>query len=357
MLQISSMDLHFLAKEFNELFQNQRIDNFYYIEQTFSIRVFVSGKGHIYLSNKVSKYLFLTEQKDEATHPSSFVQHLRKYLKSGFIRKITQLEGERILKIEIEKKIDDEIKKFFLFLEVFAGGNIILTDDNYTIKNALDKKKFKDRHIKVHQTYQLPPKKEISPFNINKELFEKMLKETDLTIVKFLAIKLGMGGKFSEEVCEISNIDKNKNENFSKDDINKIEKALNTIENIKINAYNTINEKGEIDNFYPFEFITTKSKSIKETQTFNEAVSNYFNQFKEEKDLKKESYEKELKKLNNIVNKQKAQKEQILKDYEKFNEAGNKIYENFAALFIEFKSSSTRAKFSYILFPASLNFS
>lgn len=329
MQQISSMDLYYLCKEFNEMFQNQRIDNFYYQDQTFYIRIFVSGKGHKYLINKISKFIYITEEKEDSQHPSSFIQHLRKYLKSGFVRNITQIEGERILKIEIDKKEKEEIKKYYIILEVFAGGNIILADEHLTIKNALDKKSFKDRKVKVHQTYELPPKKELSPFNLNKELFEQSLKETDLTLVKFLAIKLGMGGKFAEEICLIANIDKNKKENYTKEDIKNLELTLKNIEKKEIKAQNTINEKNEIENFFPFEFISNKNKKTTNCKNFNEAIKNYFETQKNEKDVKKEEFEKELKKLKNRLQKQLEQKEQILKDYEKLNNAGNKIYENF----------------------------
>ena len=126
----------FCLLQLNETLKDQRIDNFYYENETFYIRVYVRNQGHKYLTNKISKFIYLGDEKADSNRPTSFIQHLRKYLKNGFIRAVEQIEGERILKITIESKTGDKIEKFFLYLEIFAGGNIILTDSKNKIKNS-----------------------------------------------------------------------------------------------------------------------------------------------------------------------------------------------------------------------------
>lgn len=62
-----------------------------------------------------------------ASAPSPFVTRLRKYLKSRRITGITQIGTDRVIDISFSDGT------YHLFLEFFAGGNIILTDREYTI--------------------------------------------------------------------------------------------------------------------------------------------------------------------------------------------------------------------------------
>lgn len=61
--------------------------------------------------------------------PNKFILKLRKHIKGLFVDKIKQIGVERILKITF--KGADRSKEeftFFLYLEFYAKGNIILTD-------------------------------------------------------------------------------------------------------------------------------------------------------------------------------------------------------------------------------------
>jgi predicted ribosome quality control (RQC) complex YloA/Tae2 family protein len=141
MKQLSSVDLYFLTKELTIL-ENQRIDNFYFENDTFYLKVYVKNHGNLFLTNKVSKYIYLGKSKAESSHPPNFIIFLRKYLKNGFIREVKQIESERILKFRIEKKNDnDELVSFYLIFELFANGNLVVCDNNMNIKNSLYKKK------------------------------------------------------------------------------------------------------------------------------------------------------------------------------------------------------------------------
>jgi len=335
MKQISSLDLYFLTLEFKQKLENSRIETFYYEKGIFYIRLYTKKDANMYLTNKVSKYIYMTKEKDDMSEPKNFVQYLRKYLKNAYIKTINQVENERIIKLELEYKEPEnkEIKIYYLILELFANGNVILVDKDYTILNSLEKKKFKDRTVMVKDTYELPPQKELNLFNPKPELLEKELKESDLSIVKFLAIKFGIGGKFAEEICELSKIDKNLNANeLKKEQIKDITENLSKITESKLQAYNILDENDKIIDFIPFEFTSIKNKKI-QTASFNEAIKNYYESEQEETfDQKEKEYEKELAKLVNRLKKQESQKDEILIDYEKLNGIGNKIYDNYALL-------------------------
>ncbi len=337
MKQISSLDLFYLTKEFKEIIENSRIETFYLEEDIFYIKIYVKGRGHYFLKNKISKYIYLTNRKEEeSTIPKSFIQYLRKFLKNGIIKEIEQIENERILKIEISKKnsLNNEFEIFYLFIELFANGNIIICDKDLIIINSLQKKKFKDRKVMVKDSYVLPPQKEINIHTLdkNEDKLKQKLKESDLSIVKFIAIELGIGGKYAEEIIFNSKINKNINSNeLNNEEINSIIKNSKELIERELSPSLIINEDNKIIDFEPI-FLKSINKKRKELSNFNEVIKTYFKQFENKRDQKEEEFKKELLKLENRIKKQEKQREEILINYEKFNSIGNKIYENYSLI-------------------------
>jgi len=335
MKQISSLDLYFLTLEFKEKLENSRIESFYYEKEIFYIQLYTKKDANLYLTNKVSKYIFMAKEKVAMSEPKNFVQYLRKYLKNAHIKSINQVENERIINLELEYKDPEtkEVKIYYLILELFANGNVILTDKDMIILNSLEKKKFKDRVIMVTDKYELPPQKELNLFNPKLEILEKELKESDLSIVKFLAIKFGIGGKFAEEICILSEIDKNLDSNkLNSKQIEKITLNLSQIIKTQLQAYNILDENDLVTDFIPFDFKSITDKKEKK-KSFNDAIKNYFEIASiQTTDQKEKEYEKELAKLVNRLKKQEEQRNEIYTDYDKLNGIGNKIYEEFALL-------------------------
>ncbi len=325
MKQISSVDLFYLVREF-KVFENNRVDSFYYDEGIFYIRVYVRGVGHRYLINKVSKYIYLGDSKVDSSTPDSFVSYLRKYLKSSFIREISLIPNERIIKISFEQKRLEKIETYYVYLELFAKGNIIVCDSDNVILNSLVKRKFKARNVMVHDVYKLPPKKDISYMNTDEMKLSDELRGSDLSLVKFLAINLGLGGKFSEEVC--FRLEVNKDVLCSEfKDVKKLISSVNSVLSSKEEPC-VLRENGMILDFFPIRFKSVSN--LERVNSFNDAIKGYFEQHIEQKDSKVEQLSTEFKKLQNRLSKQEKLKEEVLRDYERYNLYGNKIYENYS---------------------------
>lgn len=338
MKQLSSVDLMYLVKDFQVLV-NQRVESFYFEDMTFFLRVYVRGVGHKYLTNKLSKYIYLGDSKVDAAHPNNFISFLRKHLKSSFVREISQVNNERILKIVFEQKIGEELKRFNLYLEMFANGNIILCDSNDIIMNSLTKKKYKDRVVMNGEKYELPPSSGLSLNEIDMDILEKEISETDLVLVKFLAIKFGIGGKFAEEICKRLSLDKNSEVKDAPFD--KIVTLLKSLKDIEVNAC-VLKSGDEIKDFFPFEFESVKG--LVNVGSFNDCIRDYFLQFNEKVDHRSKEFDKELKKLQNRLKKQEKSKEDVLKDYEEQNLIGTKIFENYALVDELLNSINSAAK-------------
>jgi len=331
MKQISSVDLFYLVIEFKQL-ENQRIDSFFYTDDVFYIQFYIKRKGKVFLINKVGKYVYMGKNKQESAHPSSFVQHLRKYLKNSYLISINQVEGERILLLDIEKKNGEsgEIIKYKLVLELFSNGNVILCDEDYNIKNSLIKKRMRDRKILVREKYCFPPKGDFNVFNLDKKLFELKLKEeNDFKISAFLATKFGIGGKFAKEVCAIAKVDSVKfSFDLNDDEISRVVKSLKDIFEKDVKAYGLLDKEGNVKDFIPFDFLSVKDEK-KEMNSFNDVVCGHFSSLIVEEDKTEKMFLSELKKLERRVKTQEKQKESVIEKSEKNNAIGNKIYENY----------------------------
>ena len=155
----------------------------------------------------MERQCFLLKKKTTDESPSEFCMLLRKNLEGKFLELIEQLEPERIVKLVFKSKDDAR----FLYLEVFGKGNVVLCNQENNIIDALIRQKFKDRSVMPKEKYNYPSMKH-NFFVINeKEALELFHNSNKDKLVTSLAIELGLGGIYSEEVCLLSDIDKNSN--------------------------------------------------------------------------------------------------------------------------------------------------
>ena len=169
------------------------------------LQLHVSGKGKQLLRIIPGKWMCLTSRKETTINPSGFSLLLRKYLDNAIITSIQQKDAERIVVFELEKE-----KKYSFIIELFSRGNVVLTDDTQHIIGVLEEHVWKDRTIKVKEKYLFPA----SLFNWKtitaKELYAVLQKSDKKNIATALAMEVGLGGVYAEEVCARQQIDKNK---------------------------------------------------------------------------------------------------------------------------------------------------
>jgi predicted ribosome quality control (RQC) complex YloA/Tae2 family protein len=331
MKAFSSVDLYFLTKELKKL-ETGRVESFYFEDMVFYMRIYNKSQGHQYITFKLGNYIYLSKEKHETSHPNPFVSYLRKYLKNAFLESIEVIEGERILKLVLSKKKitentqedKEEFIKYHMYLEIFSPGNVILTTEEDIIINTLTKKNYKDRIVKNKEAYLLPPARELSLLTL--DTLEDEIKISDLSVVKFFAMKFGMGSKYAEELVKRMKI--NKDTLVKEVDIQSIRKIIKEFISEELSPC-VKKENNEIKDFYPLTF---HEENLEKVESFNQGVSNYYSQFAVVEDKKEKGLDKEFKKLENRQKKQEAQKTQMLKDYDKYSEYGNKIYEHFTLL-------------------------
>lgn len=311
--ELSSMDLYYLLKELKQL-ENSKVDRIYHTTENYEellIVMHVTGKGKHIIRVILPSMIFMDYSKEEQGTPTGLCMMLRKNLEGSILTSIEQVNFERVIMFTFQRK---EEKKY-LIIELFSKGNIIFCDDKLNILNTLREEHWKDRDIKKKQMYQQPISNNL--LKINEEELNSIIKKSKRTnLVKILAMDLGLGGIYAEELCAITGIDKESKDAGSKKIIDGIKKLLS--KSIKANS-----AEGRI---FPFELQTKKAE--KYYDSFNEAILKNI----EFKDVQKEQYLKQKEKIEAII----AQQTKILEETEKEiienQKKAESIYENYKEL-------------------------
>lgn len=293
--QLASIEIHYLVKEFQILI-NSRVDKIFQMDKKnfyFSFHVPKIGKKLLRITDKL---IYFVDLKPEVPAAGGFCLFLRKNLDNSRLRGISQKESERIIEFIFETK--GGFKK--LIIELFGGGNVILLDSSNIILSAAHYEKYKQRDILAKKEYKYP-KMEYNFLNLKniKGMFTNSNKDN---IVKSLAVDLGLGGVYSEEVCLLAKVDKNEKP-IDFDGIKKIEEAVKKLIKKKIDA-RIVYDK-EAKDVIPFKLDYYKDLEGKKFESFNQALEYYFSkEFKEEKKVKS-AYQKKLDEIERIISEQK----------------------------------------------------
>ena len=201
--QLSSLDIHFLLQELQFL-TGSRVDKIYNpAKKELLIQLHIPGKGKQMLRLLAGKIFYLTEFKDDQSEPSSFCMFLRKHIGNSRLVSIIQKESERIIELCFDTK--EGIKK--LMAEFFAKGNFVFCNSSDVILSAEEYVSFKDRKIRPKEKY-LYPHMACNFFSFSKKELSSLFRNSSKdSIVKCLAVELGLGGVFSEEVCLMASVD------------------------------------------------------------------------------------------------------------------------------------------------------
>ncbi|MEM7825463.1 MAG: ribosome rescue protein RqcH [Candidatus Aenigmatarchaeota archaeon] len=314
--EITSLDLMFLLKEIRERLEGGKIQG---IKQNNKIFLFeIYKKERFFLKVLLDKAIYITKKKEKFEKTSSFCMQLRKYLLNKKIKKVFQVNFDRVIEFEV-----DNLRVIF---EIFSNGNLILTDSSGLIINAFDKREWKDRKIIPKEIYKYPVSCS-NPFDKNFFDFQKSLKEKKKEIVKVLASDFGFSKKYAEEFCKKLGIKKDKlSSELEQEEIDRLFRFFDSLKNLEIKP-NLVIENKKIIEFLPFESEKFKENKKIYTKTFNEAVENYFEGFIESK--KTEELEKEKEKIEKISEKQRIQLEKLIEKLDKYKKIGKILYEKY----------------------------
>ncbi|TKJ17358.1 hypothetical protein CEE44_02380 [Candidatus Woesearchaeota archaeon B3_Woes] len=319
--EISSLEIRYLIKEFQCLIDS-KVDSITNPEkEELVMRFFVQGKGKRIL-RILPNLIYLTNEKKSAIKPSGFCMTLRKYLINSRLKQITQVNSERIIKFLFETKEE----KYYLIVELFNKGNIILCDNDNKILCLLKRHKWRDRELKTNVKYNLPPKK-VNFFELDKSTIKEIL-NIKKQLVKKLASEIGLGGVYAEEVCLLSGVDKNKMIPDDKE-TNLIIKSIKKLIEKKIESCIIYKNKQPLD-IIPFPMELYHNLDCKKFENYNSALDFVMSKSLNSiiKDEKTKIYEKKIGKIEKIILKQKEKTNDVEKNIKENEKKAEKIYNN-----------------------------
>ncbi|RME52386.1 hypothetical protein D6783_04655 [Candidatus Woesearchaeota archaeon] len=322
-LTLTAMDLFFLAKELNTTLTGGKIDKIYQKGTTifyFTIHVPNKGRHNLYLD--LPHALFLTHQKPAFPQtPPGYCIFLRKHLRQARITAIQQEGFERILTITLQRTGETK----HLHIELIPPGNLIHTRADGTIISPLHTHTFKDRTIRGGSPYT-PPPQATNPLTLTLQELSNIITTTkNESIVKILATKLSLGGKWAEELCQRANIDKNKT-TITEADAKKIHEQLSTIATEKPQPH--ISDQGPT----PIPFTTHTNQTA--TTTFSEAIEKTLMPtiLQNEANKKHEEHNHKQTKINRIITEQEKHLRGLEKSAEQNQKKGELIYQHYQEL-------------------------
>jgi predicted ribosome quality control (RQC) complex YloA/Tae2 family protein len=325
MKSLSSIELHYMVQELKSL-EGSRVDNIYQKgKEELLLQVFKSNEGKKLLRIIVGKSLFLTSMKEDMDASQGFCMLLRKHLEGSFLEKIEQVKPERIAKMIFSGKG----KKFNLYIELFGKGNVILCDENNIIVDALHHQEFKDRKVEPKSAYK-HPQMEHNVFSINREMLERVLTtSTRDSVVKCLAIDLGMGGLFAEGACLKAKLDKN----AKPKDVHKNQQhaLLNAVQSILSHPLQPIIylEEGELEEVLPYPLDSMSMHEHKASQTFSEAIDHYTQHASPDTST---SYDSKVAELKRIIEQQEKNIASLEQEEKEHREKAEALYPNYMKL-------------------------
>lgn len=207
--ELASIELQYLVQEFQVLL-NGKVDKIYQPEKDeFLFQFYLQGQGKRVLRMLSGKFIYLTKHKSESPQkPFGYCVYLRKYLNGARLLGISQVDFERIVKLVFETSREGKTKKYRLYVELFGKGNIILCDDHDVILSPLETQTWKDRVIRAKEIYTFP-KRGADPRTITEADLISLLRSSDKdSLVKALALDLGLGGVYAEEACLLAGVNK-----------------------------------------------------------------------------------------------------------------------------------------------------
>jgi predicted ribosome quality control (RQC) complex YloA/Tae2 family protein len=205
----TSFDLYAVVNELKDKLKDARVNNIYQLdEKTLLFKLHKTNEQPMRLVLEAGRRFHLTNYSLEKPQtPPAFCMSLRKYLPGAWLVGVEQLEFERVVMFQFQAR-EGALK---LILELFGEGNIILTDPQNKILQALFFKRMRDRNIVRGEPYQPPPSSAKNPFKVPKEDLEAGLKAAgDADVVRAIVRFLGIGGVYAEELLLRAKVDKTK---------------------------------------------------------------------------------------------------------------------------------------------------
>ena len=262
-----------------------------------------AGEGKEFLHFQVGKWLYISKRsRDMPQQPSDFAMMLRKRVSNARIAGVRQQGFDRVVVLTLEKE-----ETYELVLELFAEGNVVLVKDG-TIVQPLTSHTWKHRDVKAKRPFvYAPPVPDPAKMSVQDLL--GILGSSDSDLVRTLATKLNIGGRYSEELCARTRLPPSAKASELEEP--QAAAILEAVRSMTTEATGStkgfmVSKGGVPDDVVPIEMTTYADLQVQEFGSFSEAVEEYASKKPAAKKEKPKEDAKELDKLKRRVAQQEA---------------------------------------------------
>ncbi len=324
MKQLSAVEVLYMASELQGLVGGRLSQVYQPSKGSLLLQFHLAGKGRSILKVSVPYAVYLASDKGPASPLSGFCSILRRNLGGSTLISLSQAGFERILKLDFSSKNG----LLSLFLELFSKGNIILVKDGRIIA-AGQRQAWRTRTIAAGQQYKLPPASPDPRFLDDKTLLQMMKGTNKTDLVRFLAMGLGLGGLYAEELCLLSELEKKTPPSevtsvCAKKLLNSLRKLLDSKPSPSVICENS----AEVD-AVPIRLSFYQGREQKPFASYSEALEAFDSS---ESVAKPSKYEGEIARLKTIIEKQQETIAVATAAAEKGRRSGELMYENYQEL-------------------------
>jgi len=312
MRQLSSIEIHVIIDELKSLVR-ARVDKIGSLEDGIVIQFYVTSSGKKQLLIKPPKYITLGSA--AAGQSSEFCMALRKHLEGARLVSMSQMKMERIMEFHFSHDIT-------LIAEMFSKGNLMLTDSTGKILSCWQNQQWGSRQLRPGLKYE-PPK---GAGEMSEEAIYSMIAASGKdSLVKAIAMDIGVGGLYSEETCLECGVDKlQKPASISRDEASKITACIGRMLAEQPKPLMVYKDSKLID-VIPFSLKYYSSEELRPASSFSEAIVQVV-----ESQAPKPN--KRIDSLRAIINQQQEQIATLKQDIEENTAKAELIYTNYQVI-------------------------
>jgi predicted ribosome quality control (RQC) complex YloA/Tae2 family protein len=337
MRQMSSLDIFSVVQELQGLLK-YRIDNLYRdsLDRFFLLKM--KGRGPYkspFLLIEPGIRIHLTEFKHSVPErPSDKIMSLRSHLKGAEVIEISQIDFDRLIKIELQGK-----QTYNIFIELFGNRpNFLVVDERNRVIFALWYKKMRHRDILPGKEFELPPSRGEAILDMEQpDQIERIVtsgNDPKEEIVRRLARGAGGGGLLMEEILARAEILKTTpvssivEQNFIQ--------LVNAVISLKtdlqeLNPALIIDEEEKPLGYQPIKF-HSNPHPVKSFERFSEVLDFYYSSEIQTKSVELSRANQRKQKLQKVLDKQRNTVAEYEEKQIRFKELGDTIYNNYDAI-------------------------
>ena len=163
-MNLDGLTMSVLAKELNERLQTGQIQKLYQIDKTtllFKVRA-LNEDQNLIITVGATPAMYLSQPlQDLPKEPSSLCMFLRKHIEGSRIVKVEQINGDRIMCIQMDKlEMDGSITSTYIYIELMGKySNCIFVQDGIILESLIHVSPLmnRERIISPKIQYDLPP--------------------------------------------------------------------------------------------------------------------------------------------------------------------------------------------------------